>query len=391
MYAQDEPTVVYRDHWAPEHMNLVCGIANAGGGTLIIESSEKVYTAGRRKMRRPFEQLPRLIERELGLQCTAEPVLNGTDLYLEILIPPASAPLSRDGEYWLLSSGHIVSTSRDAVQATLDGAPIPAEDDETPGNSWETRLQPEIQQGDLNARQFMELARLQTDVSNPLTSTIEDVFEKHLDYLSLRDMRTKSMNNAGVLLLHNHPEQIVPGAWMHMELVTQDDRVLLHNDFSGSLAYQVEDSLRLLYEQYLPVAIATSGSADNPVVNMSFPPRKVVHDTLLSALVNRNYESERPICIIVHSDNLTFRMPSAATGTAPRNPIFTRALHLLGYLDSKDASFEQIVAQCTDMGAEPPIIEYDDDETTVVFSLDSQNMWQMSAPPRLGFASGVPV
>lgn len=68
MQTQSSPIVAYRDHWTSECIALICGIANAGGGTLVIESSEKAYTTGRRKLRRPFEQIPKLVEKELGLR-----------------------------------------------------------------------------------------------------------------------------------------------------------------------------------------------------------------------------------------------------------------------------------------------------------------------------------
>lgn len=103
MDTQETPLVVYRDHWTPEYITLICGIANAGGGTLVIESNDNIYTTGHRKMRRPFEQIPRIIERDLGIQCTTEPVLDGINLYLEILVPAVAEPLTYEGEYWLYS------------------------------------------------------------------------------------------------------------------------------------------------------------------------------------------------------------------------------------------------------------------------------------------------
>ena len=118
MDTQETPLVVYRDHWTPEYITLICGIANAGGGTLVIESNDNIYTTGHRKMRRPFEQIPRIIERDLGIQCTTEPVLDGINLYLEILVPAVAEPLTYEGEYWLYSEG--------ARPARLSGPPSTA-------------------------------------------------------------------------------------------------------------------------------------------------------------------------------------------------------------------------------------------------------------------------
>ena len=382
MDTQETPLVVYRDHWTPEYITLICGIANAGGGTLVIESNDNIYTTGHRKMRRPFEQIPRIIERDLGIQCTTEPVLDGINLYLEILVPPVAEPLTYEGEYWLYSEGHNTRSTRETVWASLNGATSQQDTEAGDTLSWEMRPQPYVEQGQLNARQFLALGLLKIDAPDPPTSSVATAILRRIDYLNLRDARGEGITNAAIVLLHNHPETIIPGATVQLELVAQDNHALLRNEVGGGISCQVEESLRLLFEQYLPMAVATSTTTENPVIALNFPPQEAVHDVLLDAIVGKNYETGQPVRVSVHPDKLIISMPCGGIETpGGANPVLARALHLMGYLDSQNVNFERAVLRCGDMGAALPVIDHDSRETTVTFSLDSQKTWQMSTPP----------
>lgn len=133
MQTQSSPIVAYRDHWTSECIALICGIANAGGGTLVIESSEKAYTTGRRKLKRPFEQIPKLVEKELGLQCTTEPVLDGTALCLETTVPAAAKPLAYDGTYWLYAGIAILARPARQSKGSCQTSPATPDHSIRPG------------------------------------------------------------------------------------------------------------------------------------------------------------------------------------------------------------------------------------------------------------------
>lgn len=63
---------VQRDSWEQGHIALICGIANAGGGVLLVDSAGKDYARGLTRMRKPFEQIPRITQKELGIVCVTE-------------------------------------------------------------------------------------------------------------------------------------------------------------------------------------------------------------------------------------------------------------------------------------------------------------------------------
>ncbi len=96
---------VQRSKWGNELLPLVCGIANAGGGRLLIAAEEKWHPLGIGKLRRPFETIPSTVLRELGLVCTTEPVMEGAVLNLEVGIPAAPEPVIYNGTYYLYVDG----------------------------------------------------------------------------------------------------------------------------------------------------------------------------------------------------------------------------------------------------------------------------------------------
>lgn len=77
---------VQRDSWEQGHIALICGIANAGGGVLLVDSAGKNYAKGLTRMRKPFEQIPRITQKELGIVCVTEPVLDGAVFCLEVVV-----------------------------------------------------------------------------------------------------------------------------------------------------------------------------------------------------------------------------------------------------------------------------------------------------------------
>lgn len=93
---------VQRDSWEPGHITLICGIANAGGGVLLVDSAGRDYAKGLTRMRKPFEQIPRITRKELGIVCVTEPVLDGAVFCLEVVVPAADPnhPAKYRGACW---------------------------------------------------------------------------------------------------------------------------------------------------------------------------------------------------------------------------------------------------------------------------------------------------
>lgn len=109
--AMDDPSastsevVAYRPEWRDEDIALVCGIANAGGGRIVISPNINDRAKKMKRFKKTFERIPQLAWRELGLTCSTEPVMNGMNLCLEIQVPAAPHPIRYGNNYYLYNEG----------------------------------------------------------------------------------------------------------------------------------------------------------------------------------------------------------------------------------------------------------------------------------------------
>lgn len=97
--------VAYRPEWHDEDIALVCGIANAGGGRIVISPNISDRVKKMKRFKKTFERIPQLAWRELGLTCSTEPVMNGMNLCLEIQVPAAPHPIQYGNNYYLYNEG----------------------------------------------------------------------------------------------------------------------------------------------------------------------------------------------------------------------------------------------------------------------------------------------
>lgn len=107
---------VRRQEWTDDNVALLCGIANAGGGRIIVSSSTGSHARKMKRLRKSFESIPRTGRRELGIDCTTEPLVDGVDLCLEIQVPPAPTPLQYRGVYYLYSDDINTVVTRDLLE-----------------------------------------------------------------------------------------------------------------------------------------------------------------------------------------------------------------------------------------------------------------------------------
>lgn len=93
------------DRWSNDRLSLVCGLANAGGGIIVVTASEKGYQKGLLRNRKHFDTIPTLVQKRLGISCTIEPLMDGAHLCLEISVPASSAPIDYQGQYYYYENG----------------------------------------------------------------------------------------------------------------------------------------------------------------------------------------------------------------------------------------------------------------------------------------------
>lgn len=132
--ASDE-IVVRRETWSEDDMELLCGIANAGGGSIIVSSTAKRATKKMRRYRKSFETIPARTRQALGIACTTEPLMDGTALCLEIRVPAARFPIDFQGDYFYYDQGENMKVDRSHFDRSVHHAQSDTAQDRHPSKT----------------------------------------------------------------------------------------------------------------------------------------------------------------------------------------------------------------------------------------------------------------
>lgn len=187
-----------------ECLELVCGIANAGGGRLILDADVDSRGAVKRRTSRLMKTIPGLIGQSLNLTCAVELVLDSGRFCLEVVIPPANDPISFRGIFFFYKDGENHILDDEALDRLMQR-------DMEADVKWEQRPVVQASLDDLNMGLVTRFTGAARDTD--LTVDLDEVsaIEQTLRHAGLMT-GVGTPTNAGILLLHNRPHQYIPGA-----------------------------------------------------------------------------------------------------------------------------------------------------------------------------------
>lgn len=147
---------VQRSSWKPEYLALICGIANAGGGTLTITHAKSKKASSILEVPRLFENILTLTQESLGFACTTEPVMVNGQLCTEIVIPDTSEPLRYKGTYYLWHNGKNDLVSLQEVQEAIERRQAEAVPEPEPAAPTSTQSKYIVPEGVTKSSSFAE-------------------------------------------------------------------------------------------------------------------------------------------------------------------------------------------------------------------------------------------
>lgn len=371
---------IYRDTWKADDLKYICGLANAGGGAMVISNANNSASQGFRRMKRPFEQIPQLVEKKLGIECDVEPVLDGANLCLEIMVPAVERPLPYNNVYWYYNDGELTSKDPEIIKGNKE---------RDHATTWEARVQPNAQQKDLNANTYLALTTIDLNDESSPSDSIEDVLERRLAYLNLKNPAENMLTNAGVLILHNRPESFILGASVRIALFDKEHGDIIQQDeISGPLAFQINETVRLLFQDYLPKAQTIENTSE------ILPPEQAVREAITNAIVHKNYESSIPVRVSVYTNKLVIQNPAtpfqegagsilpSGEASVPHNPIIANYFRVAGVIKGWGGSLSRMRQQCIEAGALPPQIQESDNEFSITFAFNEATEEKEDPSPR---------
>lgn len=358
---------VTASEWDSNALALVCGVANAGGGTVLLASST-TQRRGLKRLRRVFDIVPQEIKSQLGLTCTIAPTLEGTEFYLGIDVPAAAEPVSYQGRYYLYTSEGNKTIAPDAIyRSWRDDAMLP----------WEQRTLPFMEDRDLDRNMLQALE--DTIPREERRADRKESIDRALAELYLTHPRTHKIVQAGALLLCSNPARFIPGATIHLAYFNQQD-VEVDRDITGPLPLVVDQAVQQIFYEILP------SISKAKAFTRYLPPEQAVREAITNALLHKNYESGTPVRITITHEQLRIQnagsFPEEARGaegelvepggvTQLRNPILMGAARRLGMTHGWGEGIARMKSECARAEAAEPQFELGSDWSEVVFPLPS--------------------
>ena len=359
---KEHQNIEWKEAWRDEFLKWICGFANADGGVLVIGRDDQGQAVGVTNATKLLEDLPNKIRDVLGVIADVNLVRkSGKDL-IEIRVEPYPTPISYKGEY------HIRSGSTKQV---LKGAALERFLLNKRGRRWDDAPLPSLGAKSCSAAAF-KLFKLRAKESGRMNNgVLRDSREVILDNLGLTEKRW--LRRATGLLFTDQPEKYVTGAWIKIGFFVTNDDLRYQDEVHGNLFGQVDQVLAFLLTKYLKAYITYHGIQRRETFLF---PESALRETLLNAVVHKDYSRGIPIQISVYDDQIAIWNPGTLPehwtlkklfgkhASEPFNPLIANAFFRAGYIEAWGRGIEKINGDCREHGIEPP--EYDVDLSGVM-------------------------
>ena len=179
--------------------------------------------------------------------------------------------------------------------------------------------------------------------------------------------------NFSVLIFGRDVQRYFPGAYTIFSVYPGTDRSEPHAErhmLDGNLLDQVRRILELLNTQ----AYAVLDKSDSQTPNIVKYPQRALHESLINAVVHRNYESDQPVRVTVFSDRIEIISPGGLpTGVDAekfikgeatprwRNQSLAWIFNRLQYAQAEGQGIPTIIRSMRDAGCPNPQFEVSED------------------------------
>lgn len=350
----------YKESWRDEYLKWICGFANAQGGRVYIGVDDNQQVVGVEDSKRLMEDIPNKIRDILGIIVDVNLLKEDEKEYIEIVVPPYSNPINYKGQYHYRSG----STKQELKGVALNRFLL-----ERSGIHWDEYVVPGVKDSDLSEDALNRFRKEAAESGRVDKEVLGDSNHVLLENLLLVD-NTNQLKRSAVMLFHSQPERFVPGAYIKLGFFAgEDDDLVFQDEVHGPLMLQVDEVIRLLEERYLIHAISYDKHHRRERIQY---PEDSLRESILNAIINKDYASGYPIQISVYPEHLSVwndgQLPEGWTvgrlfvkhPSMPYNPSLANVFFRSGDIESWGRGYRRIVRKNEDAGLLPPIVTTDD-------------------------------
>ena len=347
--------VEFKKIWKDEWLEWICGFCNTTGGILYIgiDDNGKVVGLGN-KAQSLLDKLPGKIKDSLGI-LTKVKLERKNDLeYISIKIDKYPIPISYHGKFYLRSG----RSNHEATSSEYDKLLL-----ERFGKTWDSMQVPNVTIKDLDFNSIERFKKLA--VKNKRLSPEEAKIDNKGLLENLKLYEDGYLTTSAILLFHNDPEKWIPGAYTRIAFFGKDDADLRYQDeVHGSLIFQAEEIVRILYAKYLKAYVSFNGMQR---VDEYILPETAAREIIYNFLQHKAYNVAIPTQIKVYEDYIYFWNPGEIPNevkdilfkshpSMPRNLKISQTFFRAGFVEYWGSGIKRITDACKEYGSPIPEI-----------------------------------
>lgn len=346
--------VEFKSGWRDEYLKVICAFSNSDGGVLLIGLSNDGKPAGVKNLRKLLEDLPNKIRNKLGVTPSVEVENRDETDIIKVTVEPQAVAVSYNGKYYLRSgSNNFELKGNELIEFLLKKR----------GKSWDEIIENGADFDDINQDTIEEFKRHARDRVPSIS--IEKDYKMILKKLDL--VEGNELKRAALLLFGKNPQKFQLSAYLKIGKFLSETDILTSDLVKGNLFEQLENSLEILRIKYLISKIKFEGIHRREILEY---PYKALRESIINALIHRNYLGSSTIQVRVYDDRITFlnegklppEVPVEKLKTEhlskPRNKLLADVFYKAGFIESWGRGTLEIVNRCLKQELpEPDFIE----------------------------------
>lgn len=360
----------FKENWRDDWLEDICAFANTDGGKIYIG----VYDNGDIKglegnnLRDLLVSLPNKVNNKLSIIPSVNEK-NESDLkYIEIIVAGSSVPISCNGKYFIRSGS---TTLRLNGVQTMDFLQRKS------GRTWDEILSIDF---DIYAISKSTIYKFVNSAKDKLPSiTAENDPKNILEKLYL--VKSNKISNAGILLFGKELQKHFLYAKIKIGKFITDADIEKQDILQRNLLRQVNDCIEILTSKYLNKNIKYSADKIERRDELEYP-IEALRETILNAIVHRDYSVNSDIFIRVYPEKIVVLNPGSLPAeltieslksthiSKPRNPYIADVFQKAGYIESWGRGTNKIIKACLDAGLPEPVFKNENNVFTITLFND---------------------
>lgn len=291
----EKQDIEFKESWQDKYLEWICAFANAKGGSLFIGIADDGTIKGLSNSKKLMEDLPNKINQSLGIIVGVQ-LHSKKDLeYIQIDVPVFSQPISYKSRYFYRTG----STKQELTGASLTNFII-----KKSGLTWDEYPEDNITIDDFDTETIDYYKELVSDANRFQDISKLTTYEV-LDKLNL--INDGKYKKAAVILFGKNPKRFYIGNSVQIGRFNESGSILIGNDrIEKNLLMTLKDTMEILKYKYLKFEVEILGIKRKESLEY---PEEVLRETILNALIHRNYQSTDSIQIRITDSSLSIWSP----------------------------------------------------------------------------------